>query len=100
VTTAMRVEALPDVPTVGEFLPGYEASGWHGLGAPKDTSADIIDRLNKAVSAGTADADMKARFAGLGVEPMPMTPAEFGKFIADEIDKWAKVIKFADIKAE
>jgi tripartite-type tricarboxylate transporter receptor subunit TctC len=97
-TTAKRLSVLPDIPTIAEFVPGYDASGWHGIGAPKGTPAGVIDMLNKAVSAGVADPDMKTRLASLGVEPMPATPTEFGKFVADDIEKWAKVIKFAGIK--
>ena len=83
---------------MGEFLPGYEASGWQGIGAPKNTPAEIIDRLNKEINAVVTDPQMKARFVNIGVEPMSMTPVEFGKFIAEETGKWAKVVKFADIK--
>jgi tripartite-type tricarboxylate transporter receptor subunit TctC len=100
VTTAMRSEALPDIPTMGEFLPGYEASGWFGVGAPKNTPVEIIDKLNSEISADVADPDLKARLVGLGVAPRAMTPTEFGKFIAAEIDKWGKVVKFAGIKPE
>ncbi len=100
VTTATRSEVLPNIPTVGEFVPGYEASGWQGVGAPKNTPTDIIDKLNKEINAGIADPKLKARFADLGNTPLPGSPADFGKFIADETDKWAKVIKFANIKAE
>jgi tripartite-type tricarboxylate transporter receptor subunit TctC len=100
VTTAMRAEALPDIPTMGEFLPGYEASGWFGVGAPKNTPVEIIDKLNSEISADVADPDLKARLVGLGVAPRAMTPTEFGKFIAAEIDKWGKVVKFAGIKPE
>ena len=98
VTTATRVEALPDVPPVGEFVPGYEASGWFGIGAPKNTSTEIIERLNQETNAVVTDPKMKARFVGLGVEPMSTTTAEFAKFIANETEKWAKVVKFAGIK--
>ena len=98
VTTATRLEALPDIPTVGDFLPGYEASGWYGVGAPKNTPADIINKLNDEINAALVDAKIKVRLADLGGVPMPMTPAEFGKFIADETEKWGKVIKFAGIK--
>ena len=90
VTTATRSEALPDIPTVGDFVPGYEASLWYGVGAPKNTPAEIVDKLNKEINAGLADPKMKARLADLGGAPMPMTPAEFGKFIADETEKWAQ----------
>jgi len=100
VTTATRADALPDVPALGEFVPGYEAGDWLGIGAPKDTPADIIDRLNKEVTGGIAEARIKARFTDLGIAPMPMTPAEFGKLLADDIDKWAKVIRAARIKPE
>jgi tripartite-type tricarboxylate transporter receptor subunit TctC len=97
VTTAMRSEALPDIPTVGEFVPGYEASTWFGLGAPKNTPADIVDRLNKEVNAGLADPKLKARLADLGGTALVDSPADFGKLIAEDIEKWAKVIKFAGI---
>jgi tripartite-type tricarboxylate transporter receptor subunit TctC len=100
VTTAMRSEALPDIPTMGEFVPGYEASGWFGVGAPKNTPAEIIDKLNSEISADVADPDLKARLVGLGIAPKAMTPTEFGKFITAETEKWAKVIKFAGIKPE
>jgi tripartite-type tricarboxylate transporter receptor subunit TctC len=100
VTTATRSKVLPDIPTVGDFVPGYEASAWEGIGVPKNTPAEIVDRLNKETNTVLADPKMKARLADLGAEPMPMTPAEFGKLIADETEKWAKVIKFAGIKAE
>ena len=90
---------LPDIPTVGEFVPGYEASGWDGIGAPKNTPAEIIDKLNQEINAVLADPKMKARLADLGAVPMPMTPAEFGKFIAAETEKWGKVIRAANIKA-
>jgi len=97
-TGAVRSEALPDMPTVAEFVPGYETSAWYGVGVPKATPAEIVDRINREVGAGLADARMKARFADLGGAPMPMTPAEFAKLIADETDKWAKVIRRANLK--
>ena len=100
VTTAVRVEALPEVPTVSESLPGFEASTWQGIGAPKNTSADIVDRLNKEINAALADPTIKARLAVLGSVPMPVSPTEFGKFIAEETEKWGKVIRAAGIKAE
>jgi tripartite-type tricarboxylate transporter receptor subunit TctC len=100
VTTATRQATLPDIPTLGEFLPGYEASGWQGIGVPRNTPAEIIDRLSKEINAIVADPQVKTRFADVGVEPMSMTPAEFGKFIAAETEKWAKVIKFANVKPE
>jgi tripartite-type tricarboxylate transporter receptor subunit TctC len=100
VATATRSEALPDVPTVGEFVPGYEASSWSGLGAPRATPAEIVDKLNKEVNAALDDPKMKARLADLGGVALPGSPADFGKLIADETEKWAKVIKFAGIKSE
>jgi tripartite-type tricarboxylate transporter receptor subunit TctC len=100
VTTAIRAEALPDVPSVGEFVPGYEASLWNGLGAPRATPAEIIDTLNKEVNAGLADPTVKARLAGLGVTGRASSPAEFGRLIAEETEKWAKVIRAANIKLE
>jgi len=100
VATATRSEALPDVPTVGEFVPGYEASSWSGLGAPRATPAEIVDKLNKEVNAALDDPKMKARLADLGGVALPGSPADFGKLIADETEKWAEVIKFAGIKAE
>jgi tripartite-type tricarboxylate transporter receptor subunit TctC len=100
VTTASRSEALPDVPTVGEFVPGHEASGWFGVGAPRATPAEIVDKLNKEINAGLADPKIKARLVDLGGTALSGSPAEFGKLIADEIEKWAKVIKFAGIKPE
>jgi tripartite-type tricarboxylate transporter receptor subunit TctC len=98
VTTATRSEALPDIPPMGDFVPGYEASVWFGTSAPRNTPADIIDKLNRETNAGLADPALKARLIDLGGVPMPMSPTEFDKFIAHEIDKWAKVIKFANIK--
>jgi tripartite-type tricarboxylate transporter receptor subunit TctC len=100
VTSAARSEALPNIPTVSEFVPGYEAIGWYGLGAPKDTPPGIIDKLNNESNAVLADPTMKARLFALGAEPMPMTSAGFGKFMSDETEKWAKVIKFAGIKPD
>jgi tripartite-type tricarboxylate transporter receptor subunit TctC len=100
VTTATRSDVLPDIPTLAEFVPGYEASQWYALGAPKDTPAEVIDKLNREINAVAADPLIKARLAGLGVDPMSMTAAEFGKFIADETEKWGKVIRAANITAE
>ena len=100
VTSATRSTALPDIPTVGEFVPGYDAAGWYGVGAPKRTPPDIVDKLNREVNAGLADTKLKARLADVGVEPTPMTPAEFGKLIADDTEKWGKVIRAANIKPE
>lgn len=100
VTTATRLAVLPNIPTVAEFLPGYEASSWLGLSAPRSTPDGIIEKLNIEINAGLADAKMQEQLTNLGAVPMPMTPADFGKFITDEVEKWAKVIKFAGIKAE
>jgi tripartite-type tricarboxylate transporter receptor subunit TctC len=100
VTTATRAEALPDVPTVSEFVPGYEAGDWLGVGAPRNTPTEIIDRLNKEITAGVADPKIKARFADLGGTALPLTPVEFGKLLADETEKWAKVIRAANVKPE
>jgi tripartite-type tricarboxylate transporter receptor subunit TctC len=100
VTPAKRVDALPDVPAMAEFLPGYDAGSWTGIVAPRNTPAEIVEKLNKEISAVIADPGFAARLAALGNVPMPMTPADFGKFIADETEKWAKVVKFAGIKPE
>jgi tripartite-type tricarboxylate transporter receptor subunit TctC len=100
VTAATRSEALPDVPTVNEFVAGYESSGWYGIGAPRNTPLEIVDKLNKEINAALADQRLKARLADLGEEPMTMSPAEFRKLIADETDKWGKVIRAANIKPE
>ena len=98
VTSMARSAALPDIPAVAEYVPGYVANVWHGIGAPKNTPPDIVNKLNKEINAALATPKMKARFADLGAEPMPMTPADFGKLIIEEIEKWAKVIRFAAIK--
>jgi tripartite-type tricarboxylate transporter receptor subunit TctC len=100
VTTATRAEALPDVPTIGDFVPGYEASQWYGLGAPKNTPTVIVDRLNKEINAGLAEPKLKARLADLGGMVLAGSPADFGKLIADETEKWGKVVKFAGIKLD
>jgi tripartite-type tricarboxylate transporter receptor subunit TctC len=100
VTTATRMEILPDVPTVGEFVPGYEASAWWGVGAPKATPAEIVEKLNKEINAGLADPKIKARLADLGGDVLALSPADFGKLIADETEKWGKVIRAANIKPE
>jgi tripartite-type tricarboxylate transporter receptor subunit TctC len=100
VTTAMRSEALPDIPAVSDFVPGYEASGSYGIGVPKGTPVEIVDRLNKETNAGLADSKLRARFADLGALPMPMTPADFRKLLAEETEKWGKVVKFAGAKAD
>jgi tripartite-type tricarboxylate transporter receptor subunit TctC len=98
VTTATRSEALPDIPTVAEFVPGYEVIGWQGVGVPKKTPAEIVDRLNREINAGLADPKMKARLADLGGTVFAGSPADFGMFIADETEKWAKVIRAGNIK--
>jgi tripartite-type tricarboxylate transporter receptor subunit TctC len=100
VTSATRSAALPDVPAIAEFLPGYEVDGWLGIGAPKGTSTEIVERLNTEIIAIVADAKVKARLLDLGVVSKPMSSAEFEKFIAADVQKWAKVIRFAGIKAE
>jgi tripartite-type tricarboxylate transporter receptor subunit TctC len=100
VTTARRAEVLPDLPTVGEFVPGYEASLWWGIGVPKNTPVEIIDKLNKEINVGLADPKMKAQLAELGAEVLAGSPADFGKLIAQDTEKWGKVIKFAGIKAD
>jgi len=98
VTATKRLAVLPDIPAASEFVPGYEAIGWQGIGAPNNTSAEIIDRLNSEINAALADPTMKGRLADLGGVPIPMTPAEFGKFISNETDKWGRVIRAANIK--
>jgi tripartite-type tricarboxylate transporter receptor subunit TctC len=100
VTTSTRSEALPEIPPLGEFVPGYEVLGWNGIGAPKRTSAEIIDMLNKEIKAALADPKMKARLAEFGGTVLEGSPNDFGKLIADESEKWARVIKFAGIKAQ
>jgi tripartite-type tricarboxylate transporter receptor subunit TctC len=100
VTTTARATALPDVPTVSEFMPGFDAGDVLGVGAPRDTPAEIIDKLNKEVNAALADPKMKARFADLGGTPLALTPAEYGKLLAGETEKWGKVIRSANIKSE
>jgi tripartite-type tricarboxylate transporter receptor subunit TctC len=100
VTTSTRSAALPDVPTLSDFVPGYEASSWYGIGAPKGTPPDIIDKMNKEINAGLADPKIKARFADLGGMALSGSPGEFGKLIAEETEKWGKVIHAANIKAE
>ena len=100
VTTVMRSEAVPDLPTVAEFVPGYEASYWAGLGAPKNTPAEIIDALNREINAALADPKMQARFADLGGQVLALSPSEYAKRITEETDKWAKVFKFAGAKAD
>jgi tripartite-type tricarboxylate transporter receptor subunit TctC len=100
VTTAMRSEALPDIPTVGEFVPGYEASGWSGFGSPKSTPTEVIDKLNREINTALADPKIKAQLADLGSTVLAGSPADFSKLIADEAEKWAKLIPTANIKAE
>ena len=100
VTTAARSPALPDVPTVSEFVPGYEAGDWLGLGAPKNTPPAIVDKLNSEIATALADPKITARFADLGGTPLALTSAEFGKLLADETEKWGKVIRAAHIKPE
>jgi tripartite-type tricarboxylate transporter receptor subunit TctC len=100
VTGATRSAALPDVPTVAEFLPGFEATAWDGTCAPKGTPANVVDKLNAAINAGLADPQIKAKIKDLGGEPMPMTPAQFGTFLTDETNKWAKVVKSSGAKPE
>jgi tripartite-type tricarboxylate transporter receptor subunit TctC len=100
VTTAKRQEPLADVPTVGEFLPGFEASGWYGIVVPKATPTEIVEKLNQEINAALADANMKKRLTDLGAAVFAGSPADFGKFMADEIEKWGKVVRLAGIKAE
>jgi len=100
VTDTIRSAVLPDIPTMGEFLPGYEGNAWTGIGAPKNTPAEIISKLNNEINAGLAEPKIKARLADLGIVPFPMMAFEFGKFIAEYTEKWGKVIRDANIKAE
>ena len=100
VTAAKRIPALPDVPTIAETVPGYEASVWYGMAAPKGTPPELIDKLNLAVNTILADPKVQARLGELGGEPMPTTPDGFGKLVADETEKWAKVVKFAGAKVD
>ena len=100
VTTAARAQVLPDLPTVGDFVPGYETSQWYGISAPKNVPVEIVQRLNREINVAIADAAMKARLAALGGEPLPGSPAQFGQLIAAETEKWAKVVRAAGIKPE
>ncbi len=100
VTTTTRAPALPEVPTVSEFLPGFDAGDVLGVGAPRNTPAEIVDKLNKEINAALADPKLKARFADLGGTPLALTPAEYGKVLADETEKWGKVIRAANLKPE
>ncbi|HEX9468823.1 MAG TPA: tripartite tricarboxylate transporter substrate-binding protein, partial [Bradyrhizobium sp.] len=100
VTTAARSEVLPDIPTVGEFVPGYEASGWFGVGAPRKTPVEIVDRLNQEINVGLADAKLKARLADLGAAVFVGSPSDFAKHIAAETEKWGKVVRAASLRAD
>ena len=100
VTTATRLDALPDIPTVGDFVSGYEASFWTGIGAPKNTPAEIVDKLNKEINAALADPKMKARLAELGVTALPGSPSDFNKLFVNETEKWGTVVRAANIKAD
>jgi len=100
VTTATRSEALPELPSVGDVVAGYEASTWYGVGAPKHTPAEVVDRLNKEINAGLADPKLKARLTELGGMMLTGSSADFGTFISDETQKWAKVVKFSGAKAD
>jgi tripartite-type tricarboxylate transporter receptor subunit TctC len=100
VTTATRSEALPEIPTVADFVPGYEASAFVGIGAPQNTPAELVEKLNREINAGLANPKLMAQFADLGGTPLPGTPTDFGKLIVDETEKWAKVVRFAGIKAD
>ena len=99
-TSAKRLPAMADVPTIGETLPGYQAASFYGIGAPRNTPAEIVELLNKAVNAGLVNPKLNARLTDLGNEPLPGPPATFGKLIADETEKWGKVIRFAGIKPQ
>ena len=100
VTSATRWQTLPEVPTIGEFVPDYEVNLWNGVGAPRDTPAEIVEKLNGEINAGLADPKIRARLAELGSVPMPLSPTEFGKLWADDTEKWGKVIRAANIKAD
>jgi tripartite-type tricarboxylate transporter receptor subunit TctC len=100
VTTATRFEGMPDVPTVGDTVPNYDASQWYGIGAPKNTPGEVVDKLNEEINAALADPKMKARLADLGGTVLPGSPGDFGKLIADEIEKWAKVVRASGAQAD
>ena len=99
-TTATRSDMLPDVPAMAEFVPGYQASSWYGIAAPKGTPSEIVEKLNREINAVLADPNVKARLVGLGVDPTPITSAGFGKLIAEETEKWARVVKFSGAKPD
>ena len=99
-TTAERADVLPNVPSIAEFVPGYEAGGWYGIGVPRNVPAEVVDKLNREVNASLADAKLKTRLADVGYATSGGSPAEFGSMIAREIEKWTKVLKFAGIKPE
>jgi len=99
-TITTRSDVFPDVPSISEFLPGFDASVYYGIGAPKNTPTEIVERLNKEINAGLVDPQLRARLNDLGSMPLPGSPTDFGKFIANETEKWARVVKFANIKAE
>ena len=99
-STTTRLESVPDIPTVGDFVPGFETSAWGGIGAPKDTPGEIIDKLNREINAALADPKMNARLADLGGLVLPLSPADYGRRIAEETEKWGKVIKFAGARAD
>ena len=98
--TTTRSDSLPDIPTVADYFPGYDASAWIGVAIPRKTPAEIIDKLNREINAGLADPKMKARIAELGATVIPSSPGEFGRFVSEEIEKWGKVVKFAGIRPE
>jgi tripartite-type tricarboxylate transporter receptor subunit TctC len=100
VTTARRSEAMPDLPPIGDFVPGYEVVAWFGVGAPVNTPAPVVDKLNKEINAALADPRMQARIADMGAAPFVSSPADFGRLIADENEKWAKVVRFAGLKVD
>jgi tripartite-type tricarboxylate transporter receptor subunit TctC len=100
VTSATRAELLPELPPVGDFVPGYETTQWYGMGAPAKTPAEIVGKLNREINAAISDPAMKARLAAIGGEPLPGSPADFGKLISEETEKWAKVVRTAGLKAE
>jgi tripartite-type tricarboxylate transporter receptor subunit TctC len=100
VTTAERADVLPDVPSIAEFVPGYEAGGWYGIGVPRNVPAEVVDKLNREINASLADTKLKTRLADLGYATSGSSPAEFASMIAREVEKWAKVLKFAGIKPE